>query len=102
MTVKYVFEIESISPYVDVPAMINRFAGTELPKTDLRNTKELKVTHVAAIPNVYAHEFEELLKRIAYLEYQITAVTDVPVDENGYVIDSWHPDFRKEEWINVE
>lgn len=100
MSVKYGFEIENRNSSVDITSMIEMYCGEYY--TDQDRSSLMLVTDKVKIPAVHAHEFEELLKKLEDVSYEIVGVFDVPVDEEGYVIDSEHPEFREHEWISVE
>ncbi len=83
--VQYEFTINNNNPNVDLDSVVMRYGGS------YDGSKAL-------IPNNNAYNFEEDLKKLADIDYQITSVIDVPVNAQGQVLDAYHPDFKKEDW----
>jgi len=87
--VQYEFSVTSNNPNIDIGSVAMRYGGT------WDGSK-------ASIPYSRAYDFEQDLKKFADVDYQITQVTDVPVNAQGYVLDSAHPDFKKEDWESLQ
>jgi hypothetical protein len=76
---------------------IDKYDKSETPM--LYTDKDCRCNErLVQIPYTRGYEFEQKLKQFADVEYQITGVLDVPVDEDNMVIDGTHKDFNKDDW----
>lgn len=99
MGVKYEFTIKKWNPSIDLKSVVDFYNGELKPEA----CDCLCGCHkIILIPYINGYEFEEKLKQFDGVEYQITSVLDVPIDENNMVIDSSHPNHRKEDWLSIE
>lgn len=94
MTVKYEFTISKWNPNIDFGSIVSQFNG-ERPVCSCCDEYCEKV---ALIPYTNGYNFEQKLKQFAEVEYKITGVKDVPVTDNGTVIDGTHRDYNKDDW----
>lgn len=85
MTVQYVFKISKWNQFVSLTDVVQFHNGT------FEDSQIL-------IPYTHGYAFEEKLKQFADVEYQITSVRDVPITDDGVVIDGTHKDYDKGDW----